>query len=389
MVTVFITDGNLRSSLAVARSLGKQNVNLVCGESSRFATTFYSKYVGKSVVYPDPSSTPSSFISFVKDLVQSRQIDVIIPIGHETSKAINRNSESLKRHTKVPMVKNSKFETAINKNKVVKIADKLEIPCPKSQFITSKNELISFKSRVGIPIVVKPIDGSGSRGIHFIESSSDFKRFLYGYTGEKMLVQEMIPRDGDGLGAGFLFDHGECVAEFSYRRIREFPLEGGPSTCRESTHNSEIIAYGKKLLEELDWHGVSMVEFKLDPRSGQPQLMEINPRFWGSLHLPIYSGVDFPKMLLELALDKDVCRQNDYESGVTCRYILPGDILHLLSKRDYKSLRNFIKFKNTHYDILDKDDPAPTVGRLMSIARHSINPRMWQKAVFRSNYNSS
>ncbi len=40
-----------------------------------------------------------------------------------------------------------------------------------------------------------------------------------------------------------------------------------------------------------------MVEFKLDPRDNTPKLMEINPRFWGSLALAIESGVNFPYLL--------------------------------------------------------------------------------------------
>ena len=44
-----------------------------------------------------------------------------------------------------------------------------------------------------------------------------------------------------------------------------------------------------------------MVEFKVDPRDGIPKLMEVNPRFWGSLQLAIVSGVDFPYLILKMA----------------------------------------------------------------------------------------
>ncbi len=44
-----------------------------------------------------------------------------------------------------------------------------------------------------------------------------------------------------------------------------------------------------------------MVEFKTDERTGEPVLMEINGRFWGSLQLAIDAGVDFPRLLVECA----------------------------------------------------------------------------------------
>ena len=42
-----------------------------------------------------------------------------------------------------------------------------------------------------------------------------------------------------------------------------------------------------------------MVEFKQDPASGQLALMEINGRPWGSLQLPIYCGIDYPRHLVD------------------------------------------------------------------------------------------
>ena len=45
-----------------------------------------------------------------------------------------------------------------------------------------------------------------------------------------------------------------------------------------------------------------MVEYKRDSSTGQPYLMEVNGRFWGSLQLAIDSGVDFPRILVACAL---------------------------------------------------------------------------------------
>lgn len=42
-----------------------------------------------------------------------------------------------------------------------------------------------------------------------------------------------------------------------------------------------------------------MIEFKVDQRDGVAKLMDIWPRFWGSLQLAIDAGVDFPAILVE------------------------------------------------------------------------------------------
>jgi len=60
-------------------------------------------------------------------------------------------------------------------------------------------------------------------------------------------------------------------------------MTGGPSTVAESIYDEELKRQGLLLLEALNWHGVAMVEFKKDSRDNEFKLMEINPKFWGSL----------------------------------------------------------------------------------------------------------
>ena len=68
----------------------------------------------------------------------------------------------------------------------------------------------------------------------------------------------------------------------------------------------------ERLLTALKWHGVAMVEFKMDAR-GQYWLMEINPRLWGSLALSIDAGVDFPAGLLQIACGQQLAAQPQYK----------------------------------------------------------------------------
>jgi hypothetical protein len=86
-----------------------------------------------------------------------------------------------------------------------------------------------------------------------------------------------------------------------HQRIRENPITGGPSTCARTIHQADLVYAGKRLLDGLNWNGVAMVEFKRN-QEGKIFLMEINPKFWGSLDLAISSGVDFPLLVAEITL---------------------------------------------------------------------------------------
>jgi hypothetical protein len=74
-----------------------------------------------------------------------------------------------------------------------------------------------------------------------------------------------------------------------------------------------------------------MVEYKQDRRTGRHYLMEINPRFWGSLQLAIDSGVDFPWYLYELIEGVSVTPISRWEVGQRSRWCW-GEVDHLLTR---------------------------------------------------------
>ena len=75
-----------------------------------------------------------------------------------------------------------------------------------------------------------------------------------------------------------------------------------------------------------------MVEYRWHPPTDCFYLMEIIFRFWGSLHLALYSGVDFPRLFADAFLlgeVPDAAVQPNRE--VICRNTFPFEIGYLVS----------------------------------------------------------
>jgi predicted ATP-grasp superfamily ATP-dependent carboligase len=160
-----------------------------------------------------------------------------------------------------------------------------------------------------------------------------------------------------------------------HRRVREYPVTGGPSTTAESVRDPELEALGLRLLETLNWHGAAMVEFKKDSRDGEFTLLEVNPKFWGSLGLAIACGVDFPYLAARMAADGDVDAVSDYRLGVRFRWPLPDDVLHLLAKP--RAVGSFLRDsidRNVRSDISLRD-PKPNLFQVLLTLR-SIATRL-------------
>ena len=195
------------------------------------------------------------------------------------------------------------------------------------------------------------------------------------------------PPGGEALGVSLLFNKdAEPRALFVHKRLREYPLNGGPSTLRESVLRPEAAELGVRLLRALRWYGVAMVEFKVDPRDGVPKLMEVNPKLWGSLSLAIASGVDFPALLYRLATEGDVPPVPDYRVGVRCRFLL-ADTLHFLANPGRFRLQpSFFRFGDaqTHGDIWDPRDPAPALGFWLVLLLRGWRPEVLRHAFRRS-----
>jgi predicted ATP-grasp superfamily ATP-dependent carboligase len=275
--------------------------------------------------------------------------------------------------TRLPFAAYDKLLFARDKLKVLRQAEALNIPTPRTYEITSIDEIDPLTGKLQYPVVVKPRVGSGSAGMCYVSEPSQLSPALERLflSGQLPLVQERLPADGAGIGASFLLDQEHQIrASFIHRRIREYPVEGGPSTLRESIIHDQVRHDGARLLQNLHLTGVAMVEFKIDSRDGKAKLLEVNPRFWGSLALAINAGVNFPYLLTLMALELDFPPVLDYRLGHFCRWLLPGDILHFLKNPGRWHLKpSFFQFRkpNLTYDIVDLKDPLPILGSVLAL----------------------
>jgi len=388
MDKVFVTDAGLRNTVAVMRSLGKKGIEVTGGEELGFSIGFCSKYCKKKVIYPSPRNSPEKWLKFMLQELSQDGYDVLLPMDDDTVMLTAKHKEILSKYTRIPVPDYETLMRAKDKAKAYAYALKNDIPCPKTYFISSLDDVRRLGREIEFPVVIKPKDSSGSRGIVYVKD----KRALYNEylrvhrRYQFPLVQEYIPPGGMAYGVfALLNSDSEVRAIFAHKRIREFPISGGPSTLRKSVWRPDLVEMGLKLLKSMGWYGVAMVEFKEDPRDGIVKLMEVNPRFWGSLELSIFSGVDFPYLLYRMVMDGDVGSVTSYKVGVKCRWLLPGDILHFLTNPKRFTMKpGFLNFfdRNTKYDLLSFTDPGPTIGFFVSFFWNLFNIRKW-KYVFR------
>jgi predicted ATP-grasp superfamily ATP-dependent carboligase len=372
-IRVFVTDGYWRKTLAAVRALGRCGVQVTTGESTYLAPALFSRYSHSRVRTPSPVLQPSHYLDFLEKYLSHHPHHVLMPMEEDTLLLLARNRERFQKITRLPCAAHHHLLFARDKLNVLRRAEDLDIPTPKTFEVNRMAEAKTLSGHVEYPVVVKPRVGSGSAGLQYVTEPAQLPAALEQVfrSGQLPLVQERLPAEGTGIGASFLLDHNHQVrASFVHRRLREYPVQGGPSSLRQSIIHEQARRDGAKLLENLRLVGVGMVEFKIDSRDGTAKLLEVNPRFWGSLALAINAGVNFPYLLTLLALGLDFPAVHTYRVGHLCRWLLPGDILHFLNNPNRWRLQpSFFEFRhaNMSYDIIDMDDPLPILGSFLAL----------------------
>ena len=370
---ILVTDANYKHTLGIIRSLGSKSLHVSCGSKYLEHTPIssYSKYVESTFFYPDPKKEPYQFSHYLKKITENNKINIIIPVGYEAYSAISSNRELFKNYN-IPLPDVESFKIAASKIATVTLANKLNIPAPLSIKISSMTDLKDIN--LNFPIVVKGLFSSGY--VRYAKNSRELENYvneIKHLQGEYPIIQEYIV--GAGYGFFGLFKNGLPRAYFMHKRIREYPITGGPSTCAQSVYDEKLLEFGFSIMKELKWNGVAMVEFKKDKADNKFKIMEINPKFWGSLDLAIASGIDFPYLLYKMIVDGDVKSIYKYQVGLKYMWPFPDDFKRVI--KDVRNTKSF--FSDLINPVIEKNikmsDLRPNLIQFNSTIRDIIKNR--------------
>lgn len=374
---VLVTDGRSLASLAAIRSLGQKGHTIHCGESFKQNLSSYSKHVAKRVAYPDPEDSPEEFVEYLLAACEQQDYDLVLPVRDDTTILLSKHQNKFSEVTDIYVADYDILSELMDKGETVKIAQQAGVPTPETWF-PEETPRDQIREEVEYPILIRPRRSSGSRGIKRVTGPGEFDdafEFVSEEYGTPM-IQEYIEKSGYTT-ACILFDQSQrTVGEFSYERIKEYPLSGGPTVVGVSTDDQKAKQHAKELLEEAGWMGPAEVEFILD-QDGTPKLLEVNPRFWMPIQLAISSGVDFPSLIADLNQQKDPNPVTTYETGITYRWVLPNEMLWLMScENRLAGLKQFISFNPNSecYGSLSIQDPKPIFGTIAQSVRFLTDP---------------
>jgi predicted ATP-grasp superfamily ATP-dependent carboligase len=389
--TILVTDAGRGSAVSIIRSLGRRGHRIVAVDCARLSPGFRSRYTAARVVAPDPANRPNDFAEAVARAVVAQRVDLVVPVTEEAILALGSNPARLNPRTRLAIASEPALETVRDKWATVELARRLGVPVPRTNLVTSSDDIDTAADGMAFPVVVKPRRSRVLRhgrieafAVSYAGDEAELRSRVESLIGRTdILVQEFV--EGEGHGVELCMRDGEPLAAFQHRRLREVPVTGGASSYREGVPlDPELYRCAVDLLRELRWTGLAMVEFKLG--RGGPWLMEVNGRVWGSLPLGIASGVEFGLFLPHLFLGQPSPAADEpigeYVPGIRSHdlglelvwiaSVLRGQarysFLPLPPRRAIIPAALSLVDPRTRHDMFSVDDPVPGLADLVRVA---------------------
>ena len=277
-----------------------------------------------------------AFVTKIKEICAERRIDLIFPSHNET--------EILARHKdQFPGLLGALLpdsdHCAMFNNKALSYTHAMNagVSVPLRIDYENPSEIAEKIASAGVErTVIKLLTGNSSKGVFYAQTGLEAQSLVQQLVVDYALPPDRLPQieeyvEGEGWGSSVLYWHGEKIAGFSHKRLREKVATGGTSTLREAVIAKDLEQAAEKIFSTIGWHGLAMSEFKRCPKTGKFWFIEVNPRLWGSLPLAVNAGAEFPYLAWLCATKgpeaaRAYAAQGEVEAGWRNRWLL-GDLL--------------------------------------------------------------
>lgn len=285
---VLVTGVGGPSGICLLRALADRPVALLAGDIDPYAAGLY-------LVEPDrrailPRGDDERFADLVLAWCERQSVDVLVPtVDSELVPLAAHRALFEEAGIRLVLAPLATLQVCLDKW-ALHARCHGQVPVPQTLLVDEAFDPASAP----LPAIVKPRVGSGSRGIHRVDHVEGFERLE---RDGSLLVQELLP------GAEYSLDvlatgDGRVIAVVPRERLK---VDSGIAVTGRTRHDPCLETIGREVAELIGLTGVANVQVKGDGH-GDPALLEVNPRFPGTMALTVASGPDMPWLCVADAL---------------------------------------------------------------------------------------
>lgn len=290
---VLVTGAGGPAAVSFMRAVGDLPVELWAVDIDPCAAGLYLVPPGRRALVPrgeDPA-----FVDAVVARCQAGGIDVVVPtVDTELLPLSRRRDELAAAGVAVVVPTVATLEACLDKWTLIQRCQGA-VPVPRTAVLdASFDPAAPGSAGWGWPVIAKPRQGSGSRGVVLVEGPEDLAALP---RDGHLIVQEHLPGVEHSLDV-LAYHDGSVAAVVPRSRLK---VDSGIAVAGAVRPDEALEELGRRVAEVIGLTTVANVQVKADA-DGQPRLLEVNPRFPGSMPLTVAAGANMPALSLADAL---------------------------------------------------------------------------------------
>jgi carbamoyl-phosphate synthase large subunit len=285
---VLVTGAGGPSGITILRDLVDEPLTLIAADIDPYAAGLYLVDAPLRAILPrgdDPS-----FADVLLELCRRESVDVVVPtVDSELLPLARARDRYAQAGVTLVLASEQTLSACLDKAVLARRCDAV-VNVPRTQIVDDRFE----PAGVELPVIVKPRSGSGSRGIRLVARVEELEALERDGT---LLVQEHLPGPEFSLDVLARAD-GVVVGVVPRERLK---VDSGIAVTGRTLHDDKLEAFARAVAQAIGLTTVANVQVKEDV-DGEPSLLEVNPRFPGTMPLTIAAGIDMPKLAIGEAL---------------------------------------------------------------------------------------
>ncbi|MFT5584740.1 MAG: carbamoyl-phosphate synthase large subunit [Cognaticolwellia sp.] len=279
---ILVTGAGGAAAVSYLRAMQGHQFSLYAADMDSNATGLY--MVGPTKRFLIPPASAANYVESILELCEREQIDILVPtVDMELLPISERRADFEAAGTKLLLAPQGCLELCLDKWKLMQACGP-QLPVPQSAVLTEDLEL----SSIPLPCIVKPRDGAGGRGFKIINTPIDWADQP---RDGSMLIQEYLP--GDEYSVDVLID-ADGTFHAAVPRLR-MKVDSGVAVTARTVRDTELMDLSERVARVIGLRFVGNIQWRRRA-DGRPALLEVNPRFPGTMPLTIAAGVDMPQL---------------------------------------------------------------------------------------------
>ena len=234
-------------------------------------------------LYFEPLSEEDVLELVRKEMSSGELLGVIVQFGGQTPLKL---AEALEENG-IPLLgtKRDALDRAEDRERFKALVEKLGLKQPNNDIVRTAKEAEIAAEKVGYPVVLRPSNVLGGRGMEIVEDTPDLRRYVneaVKVSGKSPLLIDQYLRDAIEVDVDVICDGEEVFIAGIMEHIEEAGVHSGDSACSLPPYTlskdiqAELARQGRLLALELGVVGLMNVQFAV--KDNEVYLIEVNPR---------------------------------------------------------------------------------------------------------------